>query len=421
MRHTAEIETNRTFTARLGDRSLFPHLAPLVYVNHAGISAPSRAVRQAVIGLLDSYSEQGAGAFPRWYEQRNRLRGKLAKLIGARGEDLGLVQSTTAGVIAIALCFPWREGDRVVLFSGEFPANVTPWQRAAELFHLEIAFVPAGGFDMRGSCAPHPFATAEGGGLERLEAELARGVRLVAVSAVQFQTGLRMPLEAIGALCRKHGAELFVDGVQACGAVPVDVQAACVDYLACGSHKWLMGLEGCGFLYIREERLAALRPAVAGWLSHEDGLGFLLEGPGLLRYDRAIRRRADFVEGGNINAGGFAGLEASVDLILQLGVEAIHAHANAFNDPLEEGLVERGFESLRSPDSARRSAILALRPPAGVPVVRLHQELTRLGIACSIPDGMLRFSPHWPNAIDETEQILLCADEALGRIRGGGA
>ncbi|WP_437656918.1 aminotransferase class V-fold PLP-dependent enzyme [Sorangium sp. So ce1182] len=408
MRHNAELDSDRSFAAKLGDRGLFPHLAPLVYVNHAGISPPSRPVRLAMIALLDAYAAQGAAAFPVWFAQRVRLREKLGRLIGAAADDIALVQSTTRGLSDIALCYPWRPRDRVVLFEGEFPANVTPWQRAAALFDLEVVFLPLAGF-----------ADGSGSGLARLEDELRRGARLVAVSAVQFQTGLKMPLAAIGALCRAHGAELCVDGVQAVGATPVDVEAAGIDYLACGGHKWLMGLEGTGFLYIRRERLAALRPAVAGWLSHDDGVSFLLRGPGHLRYDRPIRQRADFVEGGNLNAAGYAGLEAAVDLILQIGVERIHEHANRFLDPLEEALRERGWESLRAEDPALRGCALGVRPPGGASVVELHRELTHLGIACAIPDGVLRFSPHWPNALDEWEQVLLSTDEALGRVRKG--
>ncbi|KYF81810.1 cysteine desulfurase [Sorangium cellulosum] len=408
MRHTAELDSDRSFAAKLGDRGLFPHLAPLVYVNHAGISPPSRPVRLAMIALLDAYAAQGAAAFPAWFAQRVRLREKLGRLVGAAADDIALVQSTTRGLSDIALCYPWRPRDRVLLFEGEFPANVTPWQRAAALFDLEVVFLPLGGF-----------ADGSGAGLARLEDELRRGARLVAVSAVQFQTGLRMPLAAIGALCRAHGAELCVDGVQAVGATPVDVETAGIDYLACGGHKWLMGVEGTGFLYIRRERLPALRPAVAGWLSHEDGVSFLLRGPGHLRYDRPIRQRADFVEGGNLNAAGYAGLEAAVDLILQIGVERIHEHANRFLDPLEEALRERGWESLRAEDPALRGCALGVRPPGGASVVELHRELTHLGIACAIPDGVLRFSPHWPNALDEWEQVLLSTDEALARVRKG--
>ncbi|AKT36767.1 aminotransferase class V-fold PLP-dependent enzyme [Chondromyces crocatus] len=406
MRHNAEIAPPPKYTARLGDRSLFPHLAPLVFLNHAGISAPSQPVRQAVIAYLDDYAKHGSGAYPRWHAQRLRLREKLGRLVGASAADIGFVQSTTAGITALALCHPWREGDRIVLFTGEFPANVTPWLRAAEQFRLEPVFLPLDGF-----------LSPDGDGLARLEAELLRGVGVVAVSAVQFQTGLRMPLAEIGALCRAHGAALAVDAVQACGAVPVDVHAAQIDYLACGSHKWLMGLEGCGFIYIRPERLAALRLTVAGWLSHEDAVSFLFEGPDRLRYDRPIRRRTDFVEGGNVNAGGLAGLEAALDLIVQIGVERIHEHANAFNDVLEPALVERGFKSLRAADPSRRSATLSALPPPDVAIPLLRAELDALGITCATPDGALRFSPHWPNALDEAEQVVYSLDEALTRVR----
>lgn len=395
------------WTGHLGDRSLFPGLEARAYLNHAAISPPSRPVIDAVSAVLASYATHGAAAFPTWMEQRARLRGKLARLLGAHPEDLGFVQSTTRGVNDIALCLPWRSGERVIVFEGEFPANVTPWQRAAALFGLEVVFLPLA-----------DFAIDEGRGLTRLEQELRRGVRLVAVSAVEFQTGLRMPLAAMSELCHAHGAELFVDAVQACGATPIDVTALGIDYLACGGHKWMMAVEGTGFLYVRPDRIRALQPSVAGWLSHEDGVGFLFEGPGRLRYDRPIRARTDFVEGGNINAMGFAGMEAALDQILGLGVEAIHAHANTILDALEPALVARGFRSLRAPEPRRRSAILGVLPPENVSVIVLARELGALGIACSTPDGVLRFSPHWPNALAEVPVVLDAVDEALTRLAG---
>lgn len=402
-RHTNHI-LQRNFTARLGDRSLFPDLQARAYLNHAAISPPSRAVIEAVQTVTTDYARRGASAFSSWLDQRTRLREKLARLIGARPEDIALTSNTTRGLIDVALCFPWNATDRIVVFQGEFPANVTPWQRAAALFDLEVVFLPLS-----------DYAEDDTPGLERLERQLRRGVRLVAVSAVQFQTGLRMPLTAISELCHRYGAELCVDGVQACGAVPIDVYATGIDYLACGSHKWLMGLEGAGFLYVSPQRIGALRPSVAGWLSHEDGLGFLFEGPGLLRYDRPIRKRADFVEVGNCNTVGFAALEASLDLILQLGVDAIHAHVTRYLDALEQGLVARGFRSLRAPQPSRRSNILAVLPPEGHSVPALQRALAAQGVSCSTPDGVLRFSPHWPNAMDEVNHVLNAIDTALGK------
>lgn len=394
------------YEARLGDRSLFPDLRDRAFLNHGAISPPSLAVRDAVAAVADDYATRGSWAHARWKEGRERLRGLLAGLIGARADDVALLPSTTQGVVDIALCVPWRAGERVVLFEGEFPTNVTPWQQAAALFGLRTVLLPLA-----------DWAAEDGPGLARLEAELRRGVRLVAVSAVQFQTGLRLPLKAMADLCHRHGAELFVDAAQACGAVPLDGAAAFVDYLVSAGHKWLMGLEGTGFLYVHPDRVAALRPNVAGWLSHEDPASFLFGGAGLLRYDRPIRQRADFLEVGGVNVIGFAALEASVGLIARLrereGAAAIHAHANAYLDRLEEGLRARGFTSLRAPQPERRSCILGVLPPAGRSVKAVWAHLRDHGVAATMPDGVLRFAPHWPNHPDEVPFVLDVVDAAL--------
>ena len=387
---------------RLGDRSLFPDLACAAYLNHAASSPASLRVKQGVEAVLRASAREGAGAVATALATRDRLRHAAARLVGARPEDLALTANTSAGVIDVALCFPWKKGDRVLVFEGEFPANVTPWQQAARLFELEVAFCPL-----------RPFEAGDGPGLERLEQELQRGVRLVAVSAVQFRSGLRMPLQAISWACARHGAELFVDGVQACGAVPIDVAAMGIDYLACGSHKWLMGMEGAGFLYVRPERVGALRPHTAGWLSVEDPVSFLIQGAGRLRYDRPVRKSASLFEVGTACATAHAALEAALGPILELGVERIHAHANAYLDRLEPQLVERGFRSLRAAEPERRSAILSVEVPAGIDVIALRGRLSAQGVATATPDGALRFAPHWPNALGEIDAVLAAIDAAL--------
>jgi len=389
---------------RFGDRSLFPDLEARAYLNHAAISPPSAIIRRTLTECVDVYGRRGVEGFFVYGEQRERLRVDVATLIGAASAtEIALNSGTSSGVIAIALCFPWSAGDRVVLFDGEFPANITPWQRAAELFDLRPEMLSVADFH-----------AGDGRGLQRLEETLkSGGVRLVAVSAVQFQTGLRMPLAAIGALCRRYGAELFVDAIQGCGTTTIDVEASAIDYLACGGHKHLMAVEGAGFLYVRQERAAALRPHVAGWLSHEEPIDFLVCGPGHLRYDRPIRRRADLVEAGGYNALGHAALGAGIKIILGLGVEAIHAHANRYNDRLEAGLIARGFASLRTPRASGRSTILSVLPPEGRDGVELQARLGAAGIATSLPDGKLRFAPHWPNDQAEIKLILAAVDEAL--------
>lgn len=391
--------------ARLGDRSLFPSLEPRAYLNHAAVSPWSLPVQRAAAAVAEDYARRGAGAIPNWIHQRGRLRAAIARLIGAEPADIALINNTTRGVTDVALCMSWRPGDRVLLFQGEFPANVTPWQQAAELFGLKVEFLPL-----------EDFIRSHEEGLAALQRALdAGGVRMVAVSAVQFQSGLRMPIAAMADACHAAGAELSVDGIQAVGAVPLDVRAAKIDFLSVGGHKWMMGCEGLGFLYVRPERLAELRPRVAGWLSHEDGLRFLLEGAGHLRYDRPIRRTADFVEGGANNTVGCAALEAALGLIGELGTEAIFDHVQRYLDALERGLISRGFVSLRAREPAARSCILSVLPPNPGDVLGLQRELAERGVACSTPDGLLRFAPHWPNNLDEVPVVLAAVDAALGQ------
>lgn len=389
---------------RLGDRSLFPLLEPRAYLNHAGVSPPSEPVRLAVHEAVDDFARRGGAAVGAAVERKARLRARLAELVGGRPEDVALTTNTSSGIQAVALDFPWRRGDRILLVDGEFPANVTPWQQAAALFGLEIGWLSL-----------DPFLRSAEEGLALLDRELARGARLLAVSAVQFRSGLRMPIAGMASRCAAAGAEIFVDAVQAAGCLPLDVRG--IDYLAAGAHKWLMGALGAGFLYVRPERVGALVPRTAGWLSHEDPVRFLVEGPGMVRYDRPIRRRADLIEAGGMPEVALAGLLASVELLLGLGVPAIEEHVNGYLDRLEPELAGRGFRSLRSRHAAGRSGILSLEPPAGLRAAALFRELSSRGVACATPDGVLRFSPHWPNHLGEIPEVLRAVDGALAVAR----
>ena len=391
---------------RLGDRSLFPRLEPWAYLNHAAISPPSLPVHAAVEDSLAGYSRRGVGQFPLESERRGELRAALATLLGCEANDLALTSNTSAGVIAVASCVPWRVGDRVILFRGEFPTNVTPWQRAAERHGLELCWLDADAFR-------HSPAVA----LQQLEHEIAKGARMVAVSAVQFQTGFAMPLAKIGALCAQTGhTELFVDAIQGLGVLPLDVATIGAHYVSAGGHKWLMGPEGTGVLYARRESVERWRPELASWLSHEEGLKFLFEGSGHLRYDRAIRREVQWLERGASNALGAAGLHASVSLLLELGVPTIFEHVQRWHDRVEPALVERGWQSARATEAPGRSGILSLRPPTPCDVLALSQAAGELGVSLACPDGWIRLAPHWPNHLDECERVVEVLVEAHERV-----
>ena len=388
--------------AMLGDRRLFPELRARAYLNHSAISPPSTPVQQAATRSILEYARDGVAAFKTLQEERRLLRSQIARFIGASPTEVAFVPNTSSGVLAVALCFPWEAGDTLICFDGEFPTNVTPWQRAAELYNLRLEYQDAWTFLSEPEAA-----------LERLEVALTEGVRLVAVSAVQFQSGLRMPLTALSALCNEYGAKLFVDGIQACGVVPLNVEAEGIDFMSVGGHKWLMGLEGAAFLYVREKHQAGLRPVMASWLSHDEPLKFLFEGEGHLRYDRPIRSTIDFLEFGAQNTPGQLAMGASVKLIEDIGVDAIYDHVQSYNDRLEVGLLERGFTSLRASWVGGRSGILSVRPPYELDGGALCAKLNAQGIACTSPDGLIRFAPHWPNALDEVPMVLDALDIAV--------
>jgi len=392
--------------AKLGDRSLYPDLKAKAYLAYAATGPVSSLVKAAVNRVLDGYAEQGNVAFFEWLEQRERLRGKLGALVGAKAEDIALTSGTTRGLSDIALCLDWRAGERIVLFEGEFPANVSPWQHAAELFGLRMDFVPMA-----------RAVEDEESFIQPLTRLLEQGVRLVAVSAVQFQTGLRMPLGRIAELCQRHGAELCVDAIQACGVVPLDAVTLGLDYLVTGAHKWLLGPEGVGFMYARADRARALLPRTAGWLSHEDGTRFLFAGPGQLRYDRPVKQALQKLEGGSSSTLGFAAMEAGVEPLLALSPAAIHSHVNSYLDLLEPVVGARGFKSRRAREAERRSGILSFEPPSGVTAADLVTQLRTRGVFASMPDGLLRFAPHFPNSVSEIETVTGALDEALTALQ----
>ncbi len=392
---------------QLGSRALFPDLEGPAYLAHAAISPLSTPVRERIAEVAADYGRGGMAGFVRWAPRLRQVRQDLAAMICADPSEVAFVANTTQGVIDIAFGLPWRKGDRVVLFDGEFPANVTPWQQAAEEFGLDLCWLSL-----------DPFQRSVDEGLAELERVLDRGVRIVAVSAVQYKTGLQMPLADMAALCHKYGAEIFVDAIQALGATPVDVSWG-IDYLSSGSHKHLMGAEGAGFLYVAERCAATLKPRLAGWLGHKAAAAFLMGDEPRLSYDNPLKLGAPALETGTSNVIGLAALGASIELLNQLGVPAIRAHVDAYLDQLEAGLIERGFRSHRAKAPALRSTLLSVTVPEDVRLSKLGAALRGRGVVCNTPDGLMRFAPHWPNAHSEVPKVLAAFDEALADLRSG--
>lgn len=395
------------FTPVFGNDELFPQLKYKAYLAHAAISPLSRVGGDAIEEYIRSMSRHGSAAFPTWLAQRERLRSSLAALLRVQSSRVGLSAGCTHAISDVALALPWRSGSTLVSYEGEFPANIIPYQQAAamngaavELLSLPPANSPSANEQILDE-------------LERVFKDPSKNVAHFAVSAVQFQTGLHMPLREMGQLCERYGITFLVDGIQAAGVVDLDLDVLGVDAFFCGAHKWLLGVEGAGFSVLSERLAARLQPKTAGWLSSEGATDFLFQGAGLLRYDQPFVPAPRVFEGSTQNAIGFVALESGVGIVSSLGPKAIFDHVQGLFDRIEPQLVERGFRSLRAPDAALRSCILSFLPPAGLAVARLFSGLDERGIRVSIPDGVLRLAPHFHNSKEQMDLVVDAVDELL--------
>lgn len=364
-------------------RSLFPVTRSCAYLNHAGIGTLSDPVRTAVEAFLVHRSASGEEGDYDTLDQE--LRAALAQLVGASPAEIGFVQNTSEGLNVIANGLGLQPGDNVLFCDMEFPSNVYPWM------NLEKR-----GIEPR--CVPH-----HGGGLtlEAVEDHADDRTRVVAVSSVEFLTGFRTDLAALGRWCRAHDSYLVVDGIQSLGVLPMDVMANHVDFLACGGPKWLMGPGGQGFIYVRRELLDELQPVFAGCISVEGwedwrsyNLTFL---PDASRFDLGC---ANFI--------GRVGLLAAVRLLLTVGIQAIEAWTLHLTDLLIEDLQARGYEVISNLDPRHRSAIVTFAVP-GNPAEAL-EKLAAEGIVISMRESYLRVSPHGYN----TEEEILRIGDTLG-------
>lgn len=378
----------------LGDRSGFSRLEAASYLAHAAVAPLADDVLRIMQDELAAAAGEGIGSIERWVRWADLARDRFARIVGAAPDHVTRVASTSAGVSAIATAVRFRPGERVLCFAGEFPTNVTPWQAAAARSGALVEFAPLA-----------PFARSHAEGLDEVRRRLEAGsVRVVAVSAVEFQTGLAMPIAELAALAHEHGARLFVDAIQAVGAVPIDVAASGVDYLAAAGHKWLMGPLGEAFLFVAPAARAELEPLQVGWMGHDEPASFL-QAPGELRYDRPLDAGARCFEQGVAPFVCYAGSAVGMAAIEALGVGAIHAHLQRWHDALEPRLVEAGWTSLRSAEPAARSGIASFAPPAGVDVAAVVEAAGARRIVLTGPDGCLRVAPHWPNALAEVDLV----------------
>jgi selenocysteine lyase/cysteine desulfurase len=315
-----------------------------------------------------------------------RSRELCARLIGAEPAEIALMVNTTYGINVAARALPLAAGDVVLTIDREFPANIYPWM-ALERAGVRLQRVP---------CID---------GLPDEEALLAAldhpHVRAVTVSWVSFATGYRVDLQRIGHACRARGIFFVVDAIQGLGAATLDVHACCIDLLACGGQKWLLAPWGSGFVYVRRDLTRRLVPGVVGWLAMQGAEDFTR----LVDYDFTYHEDARRFEVLTLPYQDFAGFNASLELLLELGPEAVERHVAALVSHVIEWACTRDDVRLVTPTAAaRRAGIVAIRPVRDAGAV--SRRLMRAGITHSLREGAIRLSPHGYNTPEEVDRAL---------------
>jgi cysteine desulfurase / selenocysteine lyase len=370
-------------------RPLFPLAERYAYFNHAGVSP----VNTRALTAMHAFNQRTAHEpFSTFFEDvladLRDLRQRFATLINARSVDeIVLMPNTASGINTAALSLPLRPGDNVLVLDGDYPANIYPWMNLAHRGVL-TKIVPArnGGLD-----------------LDLLVSRIDSHTRVIAMSTVVFATGFRNDIEGVGRICKERGIFLVVDGIQSLGALPFDVQAANVDFLAAGSQKWLIGPIGGGFLYVRRELLDDL---VAGPYV---GAASVVDPQNFLDYNFTLLPTAERFNLGSSGIMNQIGTRASVELLQEIGIEPIAERVLMLAGVAIGNMQERGYRLAADSAPEHRSGIVIVEVADPTATCARLQEA---GIIC-IPRGKgFRIAPHFYN----TEAEILRIGEVLGKL-----
>lgn len=368
-------------------RTLFPALRGRTFLNTATFGQLARTTVEAITRHLAQRDETACSDFLSWFDDHDRLRRKLAQFIGAQPEDIAFLPNSNAGLAILMHSIDWREGDEILTLTGEFPNNV---------------YAPAY-FSERGVKlieAPWP----------ELPERISDRTRLVAISSVNYTTGFRVPLQALAAALRGRDIRLYVDATQMLGAIRFDFASLQPDMLAVNCYKWMLAPNGIAFMAVPAQQRARMEPLSIGWRSHHGWRNV-----DNLHLGRPVLvESAEKYEGGMLPSALLYGLEASVDLMLELGLEEIEARVLDLAARTRAALSTAGAQPLPFDDTA----IVAARLP-GPDASAVARALKQSGVMVSARHGLLRVSTHFYNNEDDIERLIggLAASEETRAAR----
>lgn len=377
----------------------FPVTRRNIYLNHAANGPLPRPVARMLHEYVDDTSIYGNINYARWSEYESEAHRRLADLIQARPEQIALTASTGDGFMTVAQGLRWREGDVIISAEGEFPSNVYPWLNLEEQ-GVRLHKVPA-----------RNARIVVGDILE----SITERTRLVTLSLVEFSTGFRNDIATIARHCHERGIFCGIDAMQALGSVDIDVQALGVDYLCAASHKWLLGPQICGILYVADDFLPQLHAPRRGWLSVESPFDFF-------NHNQPLRAGAVRFEHSSTNRLPIVGMDAALGMFESLdgGMEAVEERILGLTGYATAGLERLGYPVVSPQGEGERSGIVCFKPHPerqGISLQDIVDELALRRIYVAARGDIVRVSPHFYNTIEEIDVLL----NILEKMKGTGA
>ncbi|MDQ3321468.1 MAG: aminotransferase class V-fold PLP-dependent enzyme [Acidobacteriota bacterium] len=365
-------------------RGFFPAAEKYTYLNSAAVAPLPTVSVEAVASQLRDVGENGSVNFLNWVKTKNRAREIAAQMLKVRPEQIAFMRNTSDGLATIANGLKWKKGDNIVSFAKEFPANFYAWRRIRDAFGVELRLCPerSGRVD-----------------LDEFVGLIDENTKLVSISAVQYASGFRARLERIGQAARRVDALFVVDIIQAFGAMPLDLPAQSVDAAAGASHKWLCAPEGCGILYLSDRARERIEPTMIGWISVEDIWNFE-------DVEQSFKPNALAWESGTGTASLFYGLEQSLKLLHQSGLDDIEKYLEELSDYLCELLNGKNYEIVSSRKAGEKSQIVCIKHDNGLMPNEIAERLQKENIVVSPRGDRVRIAPHFFNNHADIERLV---------------
>jgi selenocysteine lyase/cysteine desulfurase len=359
----------------------FPVARHWAYFDHAAVAPLPKRSGNMLRVWADDQEQNGVVHWPSWERKLETVRRDAAALVGASPDEIAFVTSTTHGIGLVAEGYPWRDGDNVVTAAEEYPSNLYPWMNLASR-----------GVSLRTVASRDGRVWAE----DLFEAMDAR-TRVLTISHVEWSSGFRNDLELLGSACRERGIAFFVDAIQGLGPLTIDVSRTPVDFLCADGHKWLLGPEGAGILFVRRDWIERLRPLGVGW--HSVVGSYNAPDP-----EFRLKPNAQRWEGGTFAMPGLQAFGASLSLLREIGPERVSERILDRAEAVRVLAREAGWSVYGSDRPEDLSGIVSLEKP-GVAPDAFVRALRAQGIALASRRGRVRVSPHIYNSGDDLARL----------------